>query len=161
MTALDRPPLPPVPQRLRWPGTIVAVFGSDAAPFALRMAETARARDVDARTIRVELRHREGYTTSGDRDLAIACAPGALTEALEAARGSAALTIGVGAAFAAAVESDLSVWIRAGETPLSLPERERALASEARLVLEEARPSTADALVDALVRAGSRAVTGL
>lgn len=153
MIRLERPALPPIERRLRWPGTrVVAVYGRGAAAFAERMAGRARASGVEARTVRVELRHREGASVEGERDLAITAAPGALLEALSSIGAHPALTIGVGLAFAAAVESDLAVWIRAGASPLSLSEAERAITSEARLVLEDPREGVADALADALAR---------
>lgn len=161
MTRLEPPALPSIARRLRWPGTVVAVFGRGAGELALRLARRARERGADARAVRVELRHREGHDVSGERDLVIACAPEALLAALSTVEDHAALTIGAGAAFAAAMESDLAVWIRAGESLVSLPEPERALAAEARLVLEEPRPGVADALADRLVGAGPAAARGL
>lgn len=161
MTRLAPPALPAVPRRLRWPGTVVAVFGRDAAELALRLARRAREHGADARALRVELRHREGYEVGGERDLTIACAPEALLAALASVEGHAALTVGAGAAFAAAVESDLAVWVRAGESLLTMPEPERGLAAGARLVLEEPRPGVADALADRLAGAGSPPPWGL
>lgn len=157
MVRLERPPLPAIERRLRWPGTVVAVYGRDAAPFAERLAARARELGSDARTVRVELRHREGASVTGERDLAVTAAPDALLPALSSIEAHPALTVGVGLAFAAAVECELAVWIRAGESPLSLPDAERALVREARLVLEDPREGVAERLAERLVESAPRA----
>lgn len=160
---LTRPALPAIDERLRWPGTLVCVIGRDASRFAEAMLAQLREHDVPARGMRVELRHAEGsaleraaFDGARNEDAVLRANPDALVAALADARPEedGALTIGAGLALAAAATPDLLVWIRAGESLLALGERERAIASEAALILEEPREETARALADALAGTG-------
>lgn len=151
---LARPTLRELPERSRWPGA-VAVIGQGATPFAERLAQTLTELGVAARVLRVELRHAPGHDVEGD---VVHAHPDALGPALEAARASSsAITIGVGLPFAAAVVGDLTVWIRdGGGAPLG--PIERAITTEARLVLDEPRLATADALAERLRSGPTRTV---
>jgi hypothetical protein len=149
--ALARPSLPSVAERARWPGTVVAIFGRGAAELAARIAERLRELEVPVRVIRVELRRAEGSLLDGDAssEAVLHAHPDALVSALSALADAApAVTLGVGAAFAAAVEADPSVWITEGESLAAMAPAERRLASEARLVLSEPRPRAAVELAE-------------
>lgn len=154
---LAPPPLPSIDERLTWRGTLVVVIGADAVRFASRITERLRARSISARSLRVELRHREGASLEDGPDAVLRCHPDSLRAELAhlVPNDARAITIGAGAPLAAAVHADLVVWIRGGESLLALSPAEHALASEARLVLEQARDGTADALADELARAGT------
>jgi hypothetical protein len=147
--SLSRPALPELSSRVRWPRSI-AVFGSGAVVFAETLAGA-----LGARLVRVELRHAEGWSASEDGRVFVH--PSALGAAMHELRSNASsgFVVGVGSAFAAAVEADLAVAI----APASLAPSERRLARDARLVLEEARIGTALALAEAL--AGSAGPLGL
>ncbi len=151
--SLSRPVLRQAPDRLVWPGS-VAVFGHDAAAFAERVHASLEARGLPAELVRVGLRHGPGWDRRGEH---VDTHPDALREALEAARDAAgdAIAIGSGVPFAAGVQAQVVVWIRAGESPITLAPLERSLSREAHLVLEDVRPTTADALAERLAGARS------
>lgn len=133
----------------------MCVIGASAPAFAARIAARMRERGEPASTLRVELRHAEGALLEGDADRVLRAHPDALASEVAAARPDAprAITVGAGVALAAAARPDLLVWIRGGESLLALGPAERALASEAHLVLEEPREDTATALADSLLAA--------
>jgi hypothetical protein len=148
---LARPALPAAIERVEWPEVIAVVFGANARAFAQRIADRARA-SISCALVHAELRQREGFAIEGDGDLEIVSHPDALAAALREARvRTKTRVIGVGSGFAASVEAPLSIWISGGVSLSSLSPAERALAQSARLILEEARPGTADALADRLV----------
>jgi hypothetical protein len=134
--SLERPQLPLVEPTIEWPRAI-AIAGVRANDFALRIAS-----QIEARVLRVELRHAEGFTIEGD---VVRTHPSALVAAIEAAR-DGRVTIGVGGAFAVAVIPRVLVWIRGDVHPISLSPIERALVKRADLALEEPREGVADAL---------------
>jgi hypothetical protein len=113
----------------------VAVFGAGARAFA-----EALAGERPALTLVTELRHAAGFEIARDAHVTrVLTHPSASLEALEAASPSAdeaALTIGVGLAFACAVEADLVVWLRGADSMLSLPAAARGAARGAGLVLD-------------------------
>jgi hypothetical protein len=152
--SLSRPVLREAPaQRAAWPGS-VAVLGRDAAAFAERLRDQLLGRGTPARVLRVELRHASGFDRHhGPLDTRIDTHPEALADAVADARAaSSGVTIGVGTPFAAAVRAELVIFLRAGESLLTLPPLERMLAREAHLVLDEPRLETADALAARLHR---------
>ncbi len=138
--ALSRPALPEIAEPLRWRRS-VSVFGARAEEFAVELA-----RVLGARLVRVELRHAEGFVQKDD---VLYAHPSVLKDAIASAMDDR-ITVGVGSAFAAAVTSDLAVFVRAGESPLALSPVERRLARDARLMLEEPRIRTAQLLGEML-----------
>lgn len=153
---LAPPPLPAIETRLAWPGTLVCIIGGSASSFAARVAAQLRAEGAEVKTLRVELRRAAGATLEGETDAVLRANPDALVPALERARlAESIITVGAGLAFAAAVEPDVLVWIRAGESLLSLGARERTIVAGAHLVLEEPRDESARALASALLSARS------
>ncbi len=152
---LARPALPTFAERIAAPRA-VAIFGAGAAPFAIALASALRARDEEARVVRAELRRAEGASVEGDpaSELVIHAAPDALVEALLPIVRDAPIPVGCGAAFAAAVDAGLSIWIRGRDTERDLGPVERELARRARLVLEEARPGLAIALAERIAGPG-------
>lgn len=153
-TPLTRPELPEIERRISWPRAI-AIFGSGADAFASHLASALRERGADPRVLRVELRHAEGFEQKDD---VLSASPGALIDALESVR-SDALTIGVGAPFALAVECSVVIHIRGNvrSLSLSLSPAQRALVARAHLVLEEPREGVAAALASLLEQASKRA----
>ncbi len=143
--SLDRPALPVIADRLAWPGAI-AVFGREARSFAGELARALTQLGADARLVRVELRNAEGASVTGEREVTVHAHPDALRDAL-AGLPRGPITIGVGAAFAAAVRADLTVWIRGGESA-TLGPVERELTREAKLVLDAPRPGVAAQLAE-------------
>lgn len=146
--ALTRPTLERAPAPISWARS-VAVFGHESARFAGALATRLAALGTLVRLLRVELRHTHGHELGVSH---LHVHPDALQSGLEEARASAAgaLTVGVGVPFAAGVQADLTLWIRAGESLLTLGPVERALSREADLILEEPRLATAEALADHL-----------
>ena len=143
-TPLERPSLPSIDAPLTWPTTpVVAVFGLGEDVFA----EALVAARADASLVRVSLRHAPGFAL---RDDGLVAHPSALVDGLRELGPPSPFVVGVGAAFAIAVRSNLTVWISAGQPRLALPPPLRAIAGAAGLVLEEARVALAAPLAGAL-----------
>lgn len=138
---LERPELPAITAPVELPGLVVSIFGVGARTFAEVMAAEARRLGAVPSEVRVELRHAAGWAGEG----LLHTHPEVLTSAIrEGVRGD--LVIGVGAPFAVAARSDLSIWITGGARRLALPAPLRPIAASAGLILEEARAGVARAL---------------
>ncbi|MCA9606041.1 MAG: hypothetical protein KC619_10630 [Myxococcales bacterium] len=139
-TPLERPEPPAIATPLAFPGTtVVAVFGPGERAFA----EAIRAARPEAALVEATLRHAASWEP---RDGGVVAHPDALLDALKEAWPAGPLVVGIGAAFAVAVKATVVVWIADGLPLLALPAPLRAVARDAALVLEEARPGAAEAL---------------
>jgi hypothetical protein len=147
-TPLERPGVPPVDAPLVWPTRALAVFGAGEEAFARAVRDALAAAGAPASALRVALRHAAGAERSRRDGLeTLHCHPSALRDALAAVRPpERELTIGVGAAFAASVRVELSVWLRGDASLASLPAPLRRVAAGATLVVEEPRLDVAEAL---------------
>lgn len=142
-TPLERPELPAIDARVAPGGRVIAIFGPGDRAFA----EAIAAARPEAAIVEATLRHAPGWERRGD---GVVAHPDALVEALRASWPPAQLVLGVGAPFAVAVRASLAIWIADGLPILGLPPPLRAVAREAALVLEEARPAVAAHLAPAL-----------
>lgn len=134
-----------------------AVDGSEADPFAERLAEAATTANASVAVWSVALRSASGSERRdrGPRTFVYADAAtvGAAIEHLARAPATHALRIAIGAAFVALARPTLAVLVTGGAASVHWDPDVRAIRERFELTIEQARPALARALVEQLLGA--------